>query len=148
MEFDKKQAYKSLLEDLKIQKSEIDVQLSIIIEQLRKMGEVDLSDPIPSKSSEKDFSVTRLGNTEINHDTFHGLSVGEAAKKYLDKVGSPARSTKEIFNNLVKGGLSTTERSLYVTLTNAAIKGDKGIEKVSGGNWGLTHWYKKDQQTQ
>lgn len=142
MEFDKIKSYKTLLEDLKNERFQIDEQIRVVTKALIKLGEkIEVGECNDKPLNGANKNTEAPSPYEINHDSFYGLSVLEAAKKYLEYVGGPAKSTGEIFDGISKGGLKTTDRSLYVTLATAATKG-KGIEKVGAGTWGLTEWYK------
>lgn len=77
----------------------------------------------------------------IAHDEFLGMTVVDAAVKYLGIVKKP-QSIKEIAAGLDKGGLihqtSKFETTVYAMVSRAAARGDR-VRKFHK-NWGLISW--------
>lgn len=120
--------YKTLLEDAKRQRAEVD---AVIAFAERQLGIAKTSGPTPTKPSDG-------GTVEIEPDTFHGKNILQAAEKYLNMVGRPARSTEEIAEQLGRGGVTATAGSVATILGR-----DKSgrISRVKRGLWGLKEWY-------
>jgi hypothetical protein len=77
---------------------------------------------------------------QITIDTFTGKNIAEASAMYLGMVGRPARSTAEITEALVRGGLKVSEVSVGTIL--ARIHRAKGsIHRPARRMWGLSEWY-------
>jgi hypothetical protein len=81
--------------------------------------------------------------SSIPDDAFFGLSIGEAAKKYLG-IMKRKQSIREIAEALDNGGLphsSTNFFNTVATMLNRAAKGDPELVRVGRGEWGLAGWY-------
>jgi hypothetical protein len=77
----------------------------------------------------------------IHPDTFFGLGIGEAAKKYL-KMVRRAQHTAAIADALGKGGLKRPDVNVLSSILVRAAKG-REVTKVGKGMWGLAEWYPK-----
>ena len=79
----------------------------------------------------------------IPGDAFFGLSIGEAAKKYLGIV-KRKQSIREIAEALDRGGLPHASGDFVATvatmLRRHATK-DSDLVRVGRGDWGLAGWY-------
>jgi hypothetical protein len=78
----------------------------------------------------------------IPDDAFFGLSIGEAAKKYLLMV-KRKQSVREIADALERGGLPHTSSNFVntvATMLNRTAK-DQELVRVGRGEWGLAAWY-------
>lgn len=80
------------------------------------------------------------GSQQIHHDTFFGMSIVDAAKKYLKMVGKPARTTVEIVEVFERGGIKTSATTLSSILSRADRQ-EQGICHPGRGTWGLPEWY-------
>lgn len=80
----------------------------------------------------------------IPSDAFFGLSIGEAAKKYLTIV-KRKQTIQEIADALERGGLphtSTDFASTVRAMINRQAKSDPDLVRVGpGASWGLASWY-------
>lgn len=86
-------------------------------------------------------AVVPMGPVDVtlHADTFFGLSIVEAAKKYL-RMARRAQHVTAIAAALEQGGLKKpTDNVLYGVLVRAA-KG-RDVIKVGKGMWGLSEWY-------
>lgn len=75
-------------------------------------------------------------------DAFFGMSIPEAAKKYLGLV-KRKQTTKQIMEALERGGFPHQSKSFYGTVFGVLSrrwKTEGDIVKV-GGDWGLAEWY-------
>ena len=77
----------------------------------------------------------------IHPDSFFGLGIGEAAKKYL-KMAHRAQHTAAIADALGKGGLKRPDVNVLSSILVRAAKG-REVTKVGKGMWGLAEWYPK-----
>jgi hypothetical protein len=77
---------------------------------------------------------------ELQPDTFYGMSIAEAAKKYLAMSGRKPQTTDSITDALGRGGLSATRDSVGTILVRVANQ-EGDIVRVGRGLWGLFEWY-------
>lgn len=71
------------------------------------------------------------------------MSIGDAAPKYLGMVGRPARSTEEIVQALLSGGLQRVSPASVATILIRIHNADGPVVRVQKGLWGLAEWYPK-----
>jgi len=125
------EAYKTVLADLEERRTAIDREIEAVKSAMgRASGE-----PITSGSS-----VTNGAEpTKIETDTFFGMTVGKAARKYLRMMGKK-QHVRDITDALKRGGVKTNEESVSALLRRRADnKGD--VVNLGRGEWGLTEWY-------
>ena len=82
-------------------------------------------------------------STEILSDSFFGLGVADATRKFLNMTKRP-QAVPDIAKALEKGGFTHKSQNLTNTVGAVLHKIDsKGgdIRKVSRGVYGLTSWY-------
>jgi hypothetical protein len=84
-------------------------------------------------------AALRGGDTEISHDTFFNMTIGEAAKKYLSMVKT-TKSTAEIAEALERGGLKHSSKN-FPSNVRSIIGQREDFTRVPNGEWGLTEWY-------
>lgn len=81
---------------------------------------------------------------EIASDTFFGLGITEAIKKYL-KMAKGKKSTNDIVQALEKGGITHASKdfrnTVSTTLYRESSKPNNEIVKIGEGEWGLLEWY-------
>lgn len=116
----------SMLEKLREQKQAIDSAIAAL-EVLSGKG-VKLGTPSAQRTA------------AIEADTFVGLNIVEASKKYLEMVGRPARPLDEVANALNQGGLHVTQGSVS-TILRRSENNDSPVVRVGRGLWGLASWY-------
>jgi hypothetical protein len=129
-----KENYSVILADLEADKAEIE---SLIAYVKRKLGQGD-----NGASSEGQGMRTQSSNSAIPTDAFFGLSLVEAAKKYLSMVKAP-KTAREIADALEGGGFKTTSQNFSNTVFSVLSREDKNegaIAKVNRG-FGLAEWY-------
>lgn len=85
---------------------------------------------------------SRLGDT-MRSDTFFGMSVGDACKKYFAMMKQP-ESLKQIADAIEAGGLIHRATNFLASVSTAMARraiapGD--IVRVKRGLWGLAEWY-------
>jgi hypothetical protein len=86
-------------------------------------------------------------DTEIFHDSFFGMTIGDGAKKYLNMVKA-TKSTADIATNLERGGLKHSSKNFNTTV-RSVLGGRDDFLRVNG-DWGLTEWYpnmRKDKKS-
>ncbi len=122
---------KNVLEDLKAKRDALDVAIKAL-EAIS--GESFSALPTPGARAAR-------RETEIQHDTFVGMNVVDAAARYLGMVGRPARTVEEIANALNRGGLQTTEGSVQTLLSRSHNGPNPIVRRAGRGTWGLPSWY-------
>lgn len=83
----------------------------------------------------------RIAETEIGHDTFTGMTIAEAAEKYLRMVGRPARTTENIVEGLARGGLGKVSPASVASILVREHNSDGPVVRVKKGVFGLAEWY-------
>ena len=78
---------------------------------------------------------------ELQHDTFVGMNVAEAAASYLRMVGRPARPLEEITNALNRGGLNSSQGTVQTLLSRSHNGSSPVVRRAGRGTWGLPEWY-------
>jgi len=120
--------YRAVLADLKARKAALD-QAIAAIEGLAGEGPSGIGSSVEGPS------------VPIHADTFVGLNITEAAAKYLRIMGRPARTTEQVADGLVRGGLNVTQASVSSILRKNNRTGEGEVIKVGRGLWGLQEWY-------
>lgn len=124
--------YKSVLEALRAKRDALDVA----IKEIEALSGESVS-AIPATPG----TTRQPQRSEIQHDTFVGMSVAEAAARYLEMVGRPARTLEEITNALNRGGLNSNQGSVQTLLSRSHNGPNPVIRRVGRGTWGLPEWY-------
>ena len=138
--------YDAVLADLNQKKIAIDEALRGIT-ALMHLGMLQSNAPVtveidPSQHSAVDAESAPM-SSDIESDTFFGLSIVEAAKKFLG-MGRRPKTTNEIKEALEAGGYTHTSKNFYSTifsvLNRESNKVGGEIAKVND-KWGLVEWY-------
>jgi hypothetical protein len=80
----------------------------------------------------------RENDAEIRHDSFFGMTIADAARKYLT-MAKQTKSTADLAEALEQGGLKHASKNFPMTVR--AIMGQReGFVRVNN-DWGLTEWY-------
>jgi hypothetical protein len=109
-------------------------QLTVMIETLKNMKLMGGGVPMPP--AVRAAAITPLA--DLPHDAFFGMTIPEAAKKYL----TLARGTKpqpELCEALLSGGFTTTA-SNFPEVVRATLGRHPDFVKIKG-QWGLRDWY-------
>ncbi len=80
---------------------------------------------------------------DLRGHPFLGMSIGEAAKKYLTMV-KQKQTVKQIADALEIGGLhhvSSNFPATVATMVNRYAKGDPDLLNIGRGEWALAAWY-------
>ena len=123
--------YEDVLADLRAKKEKLEAAICGI--------EVMLG--IPSLGSYNAAATTQ--SKDVEADSFFGLSIPEAARKYLG-MQKKTQSTQEIAAALERGGLTHQSGNFGNTVGSvlARIDGAGGdIVKLARATWGLAAWY-------
>jgi hypothetical protein len=125
--------YAAVLADLKAKRADLDVAIAGI----ERM--VGLATAAQGAAS---IDVTQHGS-DVEPDSFFGMSIADAAKKFLAMKKKP-QTTADIAEALEKGGMTHTSGNWGNTVGSVLnrIDGSTGeIVRVKRGTWGLASWY-------
>lgn len=125
--------YQAVVADLRVRRAALD-QLIASVEALI-LGQ---GDPAAIKVDAGAPSANGIP-AAIHADTFYGLSMIDAAKKFLRMVRR-AQHTGAIAEALGKGGLKRPDANILSSILVRAAKG-REVTKVGKGMWGLSEWY-------
>jgi hypothetical protein len=118
--------YKAVLEDLRAKKASLEQAIAAVESILGGLGEATTLNGSASKA--------------IEADTFIGMNIMQAAEKYLQMTGRPAKTTEMIAAALNQGGMSVSQGSIS-TILRRSDKGDSPVTRVGRSLWGLAGWY-------
>ena len=119
--------YKAVLEDLKARKARLEQVIMAVEGIIGETGEIGALLSAPKGSV-------------VEADTFVGMNILQAAEKYLQMTGRPAKTTEQIAAALNRGGMSVTQGSIS-TILRRSDNGDSPVVRVGRSLWGLAVWY-------
>jgi hypothetical protein len=126
--------YQAVLADLKARRARLDDLIARIEADIFGQATEGVPVAIPATASS--------GFTgPIHADTFFGLPIAEAAKKFL-KMAGRAQNTTAIADALARGGMKRPQENNLFSILVRAAKG-REVVKVGKGLWGLSEWYPK-----
>lgn len=136
--------YAAVLADLKARRAAIDALIAGI-EAGGLVGQSVTIVPVPGALALVGAaSIVSSGNVEVHSDSFFGMSVVEATKKYLSMKKRPA-PTPEVVDALKRGGIPTGSSENFSNTVAAGLSRSYsmggGIVRVQRGTWGLADWY-------
>lgn len=123
--------YEAVLADLEAKRSELDSAIAVI---KRLLGQSTVGH---GEAREKQQQSDKLTPT-----AFFGMSVGDAAKRYLSIVKEP-KSTPDIAEALQAHGIKTVAKNFTITVFSALERREESGDFVrpKRGLWGLKEWY-------
>jgi hypothetical protein len=80
------------------------------------------------------------GSELISHDTFFGMTISEAAQKYLSMTKA-TKSTADIAVALEQGGLKHSSKDFAANVRSIIGQKTDEFVRVPNGDWGLADWY-------
>jgi hypothetical protein len=109
-------------------------QINAAIEMLRALGATGaIALPLPLASPKPPAS-----ESDIPRDAFFGMTIPEAAKKFLSIVKA-TKSNSELCAALLKGGFKT-QAANFGEVVRSTLQRHQDFVKVNG-EWGLGEWY-------
>jgi hypothetical protein len=120
--------------------------LDITIRQLQvDLGEpVEMLDPFAGTGTTSEVKTPMATPLSVNYkprvDEFFGMSIAEAARTYLEKVGH-AMSVEEILRTITGGGCKVGGADPKRTLSITLAQGKREFVSTGGGNFGLRRFY-------
>jgi len=129
--------YAAVLADMEAKRAALDSAIAGIRQWLSLGGGSEESQGTPTVPSEK-----KPEPPEVKFDTFFGLSIPDAIRKFLTMTKRP-QSVSDITRALQDGGLTTTSKNLLATAgsTLSRLKQTDGDLVPVQGKWGLREWY-------
>ena len=128
--------YDDVLTDLMAKRDKLNAAIEAI-QELRGNGTA--SDISHSSAT----STQQAGAVDVLRDTFFGMSIPDAAKKFL-AMSKKAMSTQDIAEALERGGFTHGSGNFSNTVGSVLHRLDGtggGIVRVARGIWGLAEWY-------
>lgn len=124
--------YEAVLADLKARRASLDQAIAAI-------------EPLVGISPQSGGGVSTSQDEQatIRQDSFFGMSIPDATKKYLLMSKKP-KSTQEIADALLSGGMTSMSDNFSNSVGSVLNRQDKSggeIVRVSRGMWGLAEWY-------
>lgn len=142
--------YLIVLADLEARKAQIESAI-VVIKGLVSAGitsvpvtqTISMAQPSAQPSGQPSAQPT-IGATEIQSDTFFGLNIMEATKKFLAMRKRPVMAP-EIVESLRKGGqihsMSETFANTLGSILSRSEANGGPIVRIGRGTYGLREWY-------
>ncbi len=108
--------------------------MQVALETLKQLRASYLGEPAHASPV-----ATRTADTEVQHDTFFGMTIADASKKYLTMMKA-TKSTADIAAALELGGLKHSSKDFSSNVRSIIGNRDEFI-RVPNGDWGLIEWY-------
>ena len=108
--------------------------MQMALETLRQLRASALGEPAPAPGT-----VSRPPEAEVQHDTFFGMTIADAAKKYLTMM-KVTKSNSDIAAALEQGGLKHSSKD-FPSNVRSIIGHREDFLRVPNGDWGLAEWY-------
>ncbi len=128
------------LDKLLKERDDLDTLIEFVQRRIGSNGVGPTPEPERESPHSSPNRFTR-GTPTIEQDTFFGLSIVDAAKKYLGMVGKPARSSNDILGALNRGGFPDLAYNTMASVLSRADHNQQGICRIGRGTWGLSEWY-------
>jgi hypothetical protein len=131
--------YDAVLQDLEGKRAALDAAITALRYALNMGATATLN----GGAAGAPVATKAIDPANIRDDAFFGMSIGDAAKRYLEMV-KRKQSVKEIADALDRGGLPHTSANFMNTvgtMLNRAAKNDPELVRVGRGEWGLAGWY-------
>lgn len=130
--------YAAVLADLEARKAQID-QAIAVIKAIMGMPAALAPSAVANGSA-----TGPAAGPEIAPDTFFGMSIPEAAKKFL-AMRKRVCTTPEIVEALTRGGQVNAASDRFSNTVGSVLgrahDNDAGIVRIGRGTWGLAEWY-------
>ncbi len=125
--------YAAVLADLERRKAALEAAIAGIEQIMGQSGTDGLLQITKSPSS-----LQMEEHQEVAPGIFHGLSISEAAKKYLN-ITKTKQKTRSICDAIRKGGIETVAKNFYSNVYSI-LQRDKQFVRL-GKYWALAAWY-------
>ena len=109
-----------------------------LLEQAAKLAESIATIEETFELGSKQEVIGALIGPQTQPGPYAGLTIGDAAIKYLEKVGG-FRKTRDIAEGLLEGGLESKSVNMYRTVYNSLLNRDQDVV-LKDSKWGLKRW--------
>jgi DNA-directed RNA polymerase delta subunit len=129
--------YTAVLADMEAKRTALDSAIAGIRQWLSLGGGSEDTSGATSPQA-----ANRLDSPEVKFDTFFGLSIPDAIRKFLAMTKRP-QSVSDITRAFQDGGMTSTSKNLLTTVgsTLSRLKQVDGDLVSVQGKWGLREWY-------
>ncbi len=125
--------YAAVLEDLEAKRSALDTTIAgikmMLGQEVENPGQLDGNKATPSASGPK----------EVKPGTFHGMSIAEAARVYLEMT-KQKQTTPELGEALKRGGIESQSKDFIRTVYTILAARPRVFLRL-GMHWALAEWY-------
>lgn len=129
--------YAVVLADLEARRASLDAAIAAV-RAVMGQGPAENGSGGASGSSGEPGRSTPGETSDVRPGTFHGLSVSEAARKFLEMTKTKQR-TKDIVEAIQKGGIESTADSFYSNVYTTLRRRKKDFKRL-GKYWVLVEW--------
>jgi|SRR5471030_57258 hypothetical protein len=109
--------------------------MQMALETLKQLRASALGEPISPTTN-----VSRSGDSEVQHDSFFGMTIADAARKFLT-MKKATNPTGDIASALEQGGLKHSSKDFNTTVRSVLGQQREIFLRVPNGDWGLVEWY-------
>lgn len=125
--------YDAVIADLEAKRAEIDSAIQVMKRLRDTMGSAP-------RVEAQTIQVAYAGVSDIPRDAFFGMTIVDAALKFLRMVGRTPQPTKTIIEAFDQGGLKNKNYGTVYGVLNRRAREEGDIVNVHG-DWGLAEWY-------
>jgi hypothetical protein len=139
MEEEQRRHYEAVLHDLLARRRELDATIAVLRRAIDD-GEVRPGEPRGECGAPEPGGG--LASPPAT-DAFFGMSIADAARKYL-RLRKRKAATAELAQALEQGGLTHASENFVATVSAILSRESRRageIVKVARGEWGLSEWY-------
>jgi len=111
-----------------------------------KAGLIPLVDGATGENPPKAPDARTEQQGELRPDSFFGMGIAPAVKKYLAMEKRP-KPLPTIVAALKSGGILTQSTDFYNTVYNTMLRDYDDFVKLGSGEWGLAEWYPSRPKT-
>ena len=123
--------YEAVIADLEAKRD----RLTGIIDALKQLKEIGL--PVTTLSAMAGAATAAIASS-ISHDSFFGMKIPDAARKYLSMVKG-TKPHPELCDALLEGGFQTSATN-FREVVRSTLGRHPDFVKIKG-QWGLREWY-------
>jgi hypothetical protein len=132
--------YDLVIADLESKRAELDKAIQLM-KKLRDGDSSPVAEPVSSVVLTATPAFTLPFDIDsLPTDTFFGMTIADAAAKFLTMVGRKPQSTNAIIGALERGGIMDKKYSTVYAVLSRRAERQRDIVNVHG-DWGLREWY-------
>jgi hypothetical protein len=127
--------YMAVLADLERDRDQINAMIAMIRKRAGLSGDDASATPATGGNQGQQTSAEGI---ELRSDTFFGMVISDAIRKYLNIVKRP-KKTAEIARALEAGGMQHMSKRWFATVQTTLVR-MHGVVRLPNG-WGMLEWY-------